>query len=610
MLTIADYVVLAFYFVFMLGLGWVFKRFARNTSDYFRGGGEMLWWICGAGAFMVSFSAVSFTGMAGKAYADGPVVLVIFIGNAVGFFISYLWFAPLSRQTRAVTAMEVVRARFGRFSEQFFTWIQIPVGTFYAGLWLFGLAVFVSAGFGWSLEFTIIGTGVVVLIVALLGGNWSVTAGDFVQMLVLMPVTLVVAVLSLVKVGGPVEFVREVPPHFWNWGEKAGWGLIGLWVVMTLLQKFVSINSMQDCSRYLSVKDSGHARKAALLGTVLFVIGPVLWFIPPMAARIVYPTVADFPMKLEKPAEAAYFVMALATLPAGMMGLLLSGIFGATMSSMDGGLNKNAGFFVKNFWQPHVRPNASDGELMLVSKVSTVVLGVLIILAALVAANAKTLTIFEMMTYFGALVGVPTAVPLVLGLIFKSAPSWAGWTTVLVGIATSLLTNVFLSASDMTRYFGWEFNSREASDWVFISGTAMNLLVPSLWWAMACWIGYGKPGAVPEVTKLSEVTSLPEGQRIEALFTLMKKPVDFHAEEGNEGSDNRQAKVMGMLTLIYGAFVTALLALPNPWWGRLSFVFCGGLMLLIGWGLWRAGTKGSRTTRLRVLEVEGAAVKP
>src|SRR3954468_1803490 len=161
-LTNIDIGVIVFYFAFMTLMSVVFKRFIRNTSDYFRGGGEMLWWMAGAGAFMVSFSAVTFTGMAGKAYTDGPVVLVIFVGNAVGFLVNYFWFAPISRQTRAVTAMQVVRDRFDRFNEQFFTWLQIPVNTIYAGLWLMGLSVFVSAGFGWHLNATIVITGVVV----------------------------------------------------------------------------------------------------------------------------------------------------------------------------------------------------------------------------------------------------------------------------------------------------------------------------------------------------------------------------------------------------------------------------------------------------------------
>src|SRR3954469_19376064 len=253
MLSTYDYIVVAFYFIFMTLMSWVFKRFIRNTSDYFRGGGEMLWWMAGAGAFMVSFSAVTFTGMAGKAFTDGPVVMVIFVGNALGFLINYFWFAPVSRQTRAVTAMQVVRNRFDRVNEQFFTWLQIPVGTLYAGLWLMGLCVFVSAGFGWNLDATILITGAVVLIMALVGGSWSVMAGDFVQMLILMPVTIVAAILALSKIGGVSNFTRQMPSHFSHWGQIAHGKIILLWVFAALLQKFISTNSMADTSRYLAV---------------------------------------------------------------------------------------------------------------------------------------------------------------------------------------------------------------------------------------------------------------------------------------------------------------------------------------------------------------------
>ena len=54
MLSIYDHLVIGFYFVFMAVIGWVCRHFIGNTSDYFRGGGQMLWWMAGASAFMVS----------------------------------------------------------------------------------------------------------------------------------------------------------------------------------------------------------------------------------------------------------------------------------------------------------------------------------------------------------------------------------------------------------------------------------------------------------------------------------------------------------------------------------------------------------------------------
>src|SRR5688572_16858772 len=89
MLSHYDYLVIGFYFAFMAMIGIVCRKFIGNTSDYFRGGGKMLWWMAGSSAFMVSFSAWTFTGAASKAYEDGPVIMVLFFANALGFLFNY-----------------------------------------------------------------------------------------------------------------------------------------------------------------------------------------------------------------------------------------------------------------------------------------------------------------------------------------------------------------------------------------------------------------------------------------------------------------------------------------------------------------------------------------
>src|SRR5215470_5505009 len=221
MLSLYDYLVIGFYFLFMAGIGWVCRRFITDTSEYFRGGGKMLWWMAGCSAFVVQFSAWTFTGAASKAYDDGPVIMVIYFSNAIGFFCNFLFFAPRFRRMRVVTAMQAVRARFGKASEQFFTWVQIPMGVLNAAIWLSGLSVFVSAAFNVNLHSTIIITGSVVVIMAVIGGSWAVAAGDFIQTLVLMPITLVTAVLALAQVGGWTNFLEKLPRHHLHWNEGA-----------------------------------------------------------------------------------------------------------------------------------------------------------------------------------------------------------------------------------------------------------------------------------------------------------------------------------------------------------------------------------------------------
>jgi solute:Na+ symporter, SSS family len=570
MLTIYDEIVIGFYLLFMVSVGFVFKRFIKNTSDYFRSGGQMVWWIVGAGVFMTSFSAVVFTGMAGKAYDDGPVVLVIFVANAIGFFFNYLYFAPVFRQMRCVTAMQAVRKRFGPVNEQFFTWIQIVTGMLYAAIWLNGLGVVVSAAFNLPLATTIIIAGSVVVLVAALGGSWSTTASEFVQMLLLMPVTLTVACLALIKIGGVGNFVQQVPSHFWHWGEVANRNIIILWVVAMLLQKWTNINNLSDAARYLSVKDTRHARKAALLATALFCVGPIIWFIPPMVARIthspaemhaLYPTLAN-------PQEGGYIVMAKETMPVGMLGLLFSGIFSATMSSMDTGLNRNAGYFVKNFYQVILRPKARERELMLASVITTLLLGFIIIMVGLLFASWKDLTIFRLMVNFGGWVALPITVPLIWGMFIRKAPSWAGWSAVLAGLTSSYLTNRYLSPGFVHRFFGLELNPREASDWAQLAGILMNLCVGSAWFLCS--------------TIFADERPVEEVERVDSFFKTMRTPIDFEREEG-PGSDNLQTRVMGVLCMVYGGFILLMLLIPQEsWTQRIPIAFCGGCMGFIG----------------------------
>ncbi len=569
MLSIYDYLVIGFYFVFMAVIGWICRKFIANTSDYFRGGGKMLWWMAGCTAFIAQFSAWTFTGAASKAYQDGPVIMVLYFANALGFFINFLFFAPRFRQMRVVTSLQAVRARFGKGNEQFFTWVQLPIGVLYAAIWLSGLSVFISAAFGMNLYTTIILTGAVVLVMAVIGGSWAVAAGDFIQTLVLMPITLVAAFLAVAQVGGWGSFLDKLPRHHLHWSEGARVEILWLWILAILIKQFISTNNMLEASRYLNAKDGAQARKAALLAAILFVIGPSFWFIPPMVARIVHPDLQAMFPNLKNPSEAAFVVAGVDNMPAGMLGLLISGIFGATMSHMDIGLNKNAGFFVKNFYQVLIRPKAHEHELLLVGKAVTFLFGILVILAALSFSTWK-IGLFNLMLQFGALIAVPSSVPLIWGTLIKRAPFWAGWTTMLVGFATSLVAKYALTPAWIEKVMGWTshpLSRREGDDWVLLVSVLLNVVVCSAWFIGTCLFAASR--------------SATEREQVDKFFSSMRTPVDFHKEEGT-GNDAQQYHTLGLMSLVYGAFISLLVLIPNSRLGRLGMFACAGSMLSVG----------------------------
>jgi Na+/proline symporter len=554
----------------MLTISWVFRHFVSDVGSYFRSGGQVLWWMAGGSAFMVSFSAWTFTGASSRAYLDGWPILVIFIANAVGFFLNAAYFGPKMRQLRVITSMEAVRQRFGRGSEQTFTWIVLPLQMMSAGIWLYGMGVFFSAAFGFEVKTTIIITGSCVLLMSLVGGSWAVIASDFVQVLILIPITIITAVLAVAHAGGLELVVEKLSTTSLNMDKLFTDDFLLFWCVAIFLKQFLSTNNLNDASRYLCVKDSHHARKAGLLAGCLFLGGVLFWFMPPMIQSLDSTDLATVFPNLSKPAEGAYFAMARTVFPVGMMGLLAAGIFAATMSSMDSGLNRNAGIFVKNLYQPLLRPNASDRELLNVGKSMTVALGLLVIGIAIFYSQIKGLSLFELMLKFQILVSLPYVVPLVLGLLIRRTPGWAGWSTLIVCFIVSYLTTTYLDASWAVSVFGssdgintWERQNWEQGIGVFTITGAGTL------WFLFC-------------RRFYQHQSPQQKADIETFSANLDKPVDYASEESAPASDNKQARLMGWRCIPYGGVVILMALIPNPFLGRLSFIFCGATVAIIG----------------------------
>jgi Na+/proline symporter len=573
MLSSFDYLVVAFYLCFLLSIGWFFRHTGKDTSEYFRGGGKMSWWMVGASGFMGAFSAWTFTGAAGLAYDHGFIVIILYWANALGFLINWTYFARMSRNTRAITALEAVRARLGPINEQVFTWLQVPFQVLQAGIWLYGLAIFCTPVFGLDLHVTIWVCGVVVVFVAAAGGSWAVVAGDFIQALVLVPITLVAAYTAIDWIGGVGEFVTRLPASHWDLTAAAAdfgpW-----WIIAVILEKITNINGLNYSSRYLCVSDSRAARKAAMFSALLFLVGSVFWFIPPLAARaggLVMATQAG----VSNPAEMSYIVIAARCLPVGLLGLLVTGIISSTLSSMDSGLNRNAGIFVRSFYLPILRPRAGEKELVLAGRLTTWGFGGLAIVMALFYSSWQDLGVFQLMMNFSALVATPYAVPLFWCLLVRRSPDWAAWSTIVVccvvgGVVSLLPTSAWaatLAPGKIAMGIAW------ARDHGYAAITLANVALGSLWFLGAA-----------ALTKRRALTPKRSAQ-VEQFFRNVD--TDITPAELDHPDDTRHRGIAQMC-LVYGAFIALLAVISPTWSGRFWLLFCALFMLGVGAAIRRA----------------------
>lgn len=565
--------IVGIYFLFLIVIGWMFRTFTSTTSDYFRGGGNMLWWMVGATAFMTQFSAWTFTGAAGKAYNDGFAVAVIFVANAFGYLMNYLYFAPKFRQLRVITVIEAIRMRFGSKNEQVFTWSSMPNSVISAGIWLNALAIIASSIFGFDMTSTIIITGLVVLVMSVTGGSWAVIASDFMQMVIIMAVTVTCAVVAIVQGGGVSEIVSNFPTDengsFLTGNNLNYLSIFGIWAIFIFFKQFSITNNMLNSYRYLAAKDSKNAKKAALLACVLMTAGPLIWFMPSWFIAGQGVDLAQmYPDAGKKAADFAYLYFVETYMPAGMVGLLIAAMFAATMSSMDSGLNRNSGIFVKNFYQTILRPDSTEKELVFVSKITSTVFGLLIILIALFINSLKGLSLFDTMMYVGALIGFPMTIPAFLGFFIKKTPDWAGWGTLVMGGLVSYVVGFVLTPQVVEAAFGLdELTKREWSDIKVAIGLMAHIVFTGGFF-IASMMFY-KPLDV-------------ERQRdVDLFFSNLATPLVSEGKAQAE-LDNKQRRMLGILIAVAGVGVMGLALISNPMWGRGIFIFCGAIVLGVG----------------------------
>src|SRR5438093_3023430 len=385
--NLVDYSVIAIYGLLMVVVGLYVMRFNRGAAEYFRGGSRIPWLVAGLSCFMSGFSAWTFTGAAGVAYRAGIAATGLYIGNAASFLLGYFIFAARWRRSRITTVMEFLSDRYNPATHQAFSWVTICFQLFTSASTLYGLSLFISSACGFPVNWTIIGAGGLIIFYCVIGGLWAVVVTDFLQASILMPFCLVLVITSLARVGGVSGLLHSLPAEMktLHFSGEFGWVYLISWTIMVSF----GYNTSAMAQRYFSVDDERSARKIALLCCGLFFAGAFLWFIPPMAMRVVYPELPR--MGLPNASEAAYAVASLTLLPHGLIGVMLAAMFSATMANLSAQFNVKSGILTKDVYQSLFRKSAGEHELLVVGWVTTFLVGgATTVIAAIMAGSGQS----------------------------------------------------------------------------------------------------------------------------------------------------------------------------------------------------------------------------
>lgn len=422
-----DTVVIIVFSVFIMLVGISFSRTGRNLKSFFAGGESVPWFIGGMSLFMSFFSAGTFVAWGSIAYSHGWVAITIQWTMCIGGLITGLYLAPKWKATGNLTAAEFIKERLGSAVQKCYIYVFMIVSVFLKGSVLYSVAKLVSESLDYPLIPVTIVLGILMIAYTAIGGLWAVMVTDILQFVVLTAAIVIVIPLVFEEVGGVQSFLDKAPDDFFNVvsGEYT-WGFI---IAFALYHIFYIGGNWTFVQRYTSVDTPRSASKVAYLFAALYIASPILWMIPPMVYKAINPDLTGLAT------ETAYIMVCKQVLPAGLLGLMLTGMYFSTSASANTALNVVSAVFTNDIYKGTLNPQATEKKLMFIARASSWFFGFFMIIVALIVPLIGGIVEFTLS--IGAITGGPLLAP----------PIWALFSKRLTGKATLYITAVSLGVN-------------------------------------------------------------------------------------------------------------------------------------------------------------------
>jgi SSS family solute:Na+ symporter len=374
-----QYIIIVVYFIFIVTKGIRRSKEISNSDDFLVAGRNIGWFflLCTMGATVVGGGAS--IGAIGRTYEWGILMLAVSSGWYIHFIFSGLFVAPRFREAELYTVAGYFGYRFGAKSRfiAFILSLLFSIGILGAQMVAFGKIITTmipQLSYFWAV---IIGGGIVILY-STAGGLLAVIHTDVYQFIILIvgfAITLILCVPDLLTSANQISVV--VPREFFQLDGGKGWlFLVTTFIAFLLGETFAP----SYATRYCVAKNIKETKQGIVgAGVFLALTFPIILFFIALYARLHFPNI-DSEMALPKT------ILKLNNPYVG--GLIIAALMSAVMSSADSILNSSTAIFVKDLYEEYIaKLNTNTQKGLLIARVSSVVLGGLGILLALILPN-------------------------------------------------------------------------------------------------------------------------------------------------------------------------------------------------------------------------------
>ncbi|GAA0945014.1 sodium:solute symporter family protein [Kribbella koreensis] len=489
--TAIDYIIIALYFTFVLGIGYLAKRAVSNSLDFFLSGRSLPAWVTGLAFISANLGAIEIMGMSANGAQYGmPTVHYFWIGAIPAMLFLGVVMMPFYYGSKVRSVPEFMLRRFGKTAHLVNAISFAVAQVLIAGVNLFLLATIVNVLLGWPIWLSLIIAAAIVLSYITLGGLSAAIYNEVLQFFVIVAALLPLTIIGLHKVGGWQGLVDKITAdpkggsqqlHAWPGEQLSGFtsswlSVIGLVFGLGFVLSFgYWTTNFVEVQRALASKNMSAARRTPIIGSFPKMFVPFIVIIPGMIAAVAVPELQQ--LKQTGNGSVTYndalLLLMRDLLPNGMLGLAITGLLASFMAGMAANLSSFNTVFTYDLVERYILKDRDDAFYLRLGRWATVGGTIVAIGTAAIASGYSNLMDYlqQLFSFFNA----PLFATFILGMFWKRMTAAAGWVGLVSGTSTAILVFV-LSETEVIKLPG-QGASFVGAGAAFVVDIAVSVLV-------------------------------------------------------------------------------------------------------------------------------------
>jgi Na+/proline symporter len=472
-LTLLDWIVIAAYFLFNLGIGLYYARRARgSTTEFFLSGRDVPWWLAGTSMVATTFAADTPLVVTGLVAANGIAGNWLWWNFVMSGILTVFLYARLWRRAGVMTDVEFAELRYSGKPAAFLRgfralYLGIPINCIVMGWVNLAMVKILRTTMGLDkgdAMLVIIGMLLFTAFYTTISGLWGVLVTDLFQFVLKMGMVIVLAVLAVNAVGGIDALKMKITAMDAASGQAGSRlaffpDLNSAWMPAITLFVYLAVNWWASwypgaepggggyvAQRIFSAKNERHGLLATLWFNVAhYALRPWPWILTALASLILYPQLAD--------KETGYIqtLMDPNVFPVYLRGFMLAAFAAAYMSTIGTQLNWGASYVINDFYRRFVKRTGGERHYVIASQVVTMLL---MVISLIVTLNLDSIGgAWKLLLVTGA----GTGTVLLLRWFWWRINAWSEVTAMAVAAAVSLFFQL---------YYKW--NSDDPRDFAYL----------------------------------------------------------------------------------------------------------------------------------------------